>query len=201
MARLTLMGMLNYQNDLLNGLQVPGCTSEMIYETIVMKMGDLYPYYQAPPVLKKLITIWALHHLPEWKKIYKSLTIDYNPIENYDRNESWENTSNGVTETVSEYSNSGHADSTDTMNKSGFNTDNFVPDSQSIGVSNNNNGGKTSGNGKNNNVDTHTGRVHGNVGVTTNQQMIESEIALRTDFNLLDYVGEQFEKTFIVQIY
>ena len=79
MPRLTLMGMLNYQNDLLKGLLVPGCSSEMIYETIVMKMGDLYPYYQVPPVLKKLITVWSLQHQMEWEKIYKSLTAEYNP--------------------------------------------------------------------------------------------------------------------------
>ena len=201
MPRLTLMGMLNYQNDLLNGLQVPGCSSEMIYETIVMKMGDLYPYYQVPLVLKKLITVWSLQHQMEWEKIYKSLTAEYNPIENYDRQETWEDNSNGVTENSTEFSNSGHSDSTDTMNKSGFNTDGFSPDSQAVGVSNNNTGGKTSGNGKNSNVSTHSGRVHGNVGVTTNQQMIESEIALRTRFNLLDYVCGQFEKCFMVQVY
>lgn len=193
MPRLTLMGMVNYQNDLLSGLQVPGCSSEMIQETIVMKMGDLYPYYQVPPVLKKLITVWSLQHQMEWEKMYKSLTAEYNPIENYDRQESWEDNSNGVTE----FSNTGHSDSTDTMNKSGFNTDGFSPDSQAIGVSNSN----TGGNGKNINVSTHSGRVHGNVGVTTNQQMIESEINLRTRFNLLDYVCGQFEKSFMVLVY
>lgn len=193
MPRLTLMGMLSYQNDLLKGLQVPGCSSEMIYETIVMKMGDLYPYYQVPPVLKKLIAVWSLQHQMEWEKIYKSLMAEYNPIENYDRQESWEDNSNGVTE----FSNTGHSDSTDTMNKSGFNTDGFSPDSQAVGVSNSN----TGGNGKNINVSSHSGRVHGNVGVTTNQQMIESEINLRTRFNLLDYVCGQFEKTFMVQVY
>ena len=193
MPRLTLMGMVNYQNDLLNGLQVPGCSSEMIWETLVMKMGDLYPYYQVPPVLKKLITVWSLQHQMEWEKIYKSLTAEYNPIENYDRQESWEDNSNGVTE----FSNTGHSDSTDTMNKSGFNTDGFSPDSQAIGVSNSN----TGGNGKNINVSTHSGRIHGNVGVTTNQQMIESEINLRARFNLLDYVCGQFEKSFMVQVY
>lgn len=193
MPRLTLMGMLNYNNDLLNGLQVPGCSSEMIRETIVMKMGDLYPYYQVPPVLKKLITVWSLQHQMEWEKIYKSLTAEYNPIENYDRQESWEDNSNGVTE----FTNTGHSDSTDTMNKSGFNTDGFSPDSQAIGVSNSN----TGGNGKNINVSTHSGRIHGNVGVTTNQQMIESEITLRTRFNLLDHVCKQFEETFMVQVY
>lgn len=193
MPRLTLMGMLNYQNDLLNGLQVPGCSSQMIYETIVMKMGDLYPYYQVPPVLKKLITVWSLQHQMEWEKIYKSLAADYNPIENYDRQESWEDNSNGVTE----FSNMGHSDSTDTMNKSGFNTDGFSPDSQAIGVSNS----STGGNGKNSNVSKHSGRIHGNVGVTTNQQMIESEIALRTRFNLLDHVCKQFEEAFMIQVY
>mgnify|MGYP004649930931 FL=1 len=201
MPRLTLMGMINYESNLLIGLQVPGCSSDMIHETIIMKMGDLYPYYQVPPVLKKLITVWSLQHQMEWKKMYDSLNAEYNPIENYDRQESWEDNSNGVTESSSEFSNTGHSDSTDTMNKSGFNTDSFVPDSQAVGVSNNNNGGKSSGNGKNTNVSTHTGRVHGNVGVTTNQQMIESEIALRTRFNLLDYVCGQFEKTFMVQVY
>lgn len=48
---------------------------------------------------------------------------------------------------------------------------------------------------------TNTNHIHGNIGVTTNQQMLESEINLRIKYNLYDIISDLFEKEFIVQIY
>lgn len=53
---------------------------------------------------------------------------------------------------------------------------------------------------------THTGtesfrsNIHGNIGVTTNQQMIESELELRR-FDIYSDIATRFEREFIVQVY
>ena len=46
----------------------------------------------------------------------------------------------------------------------------------------------------------HTGRVHGNIGVTTSMQLIESELKLR-EYDLYERIVKLFEKNIIVQVY
>ena len=48
---------------------------------------------------------------------------------------------------------------------------------------------------------TRTGRVSGNVGVTTSQQMIEAELRLRLGFNLYDIIADEFKRRFCILIY
>ena len=49
--------------------------------------------------------------------------------------------------------------------------------------------------------DRTTGRIHGNIGVTTSQQMLISEINLRSDYNIYDIIAEMFVKEFCIMVY
>lgn len=49
--------------------------------------------------------------------------------------------------------------------------------------------------------DTETNSGHGNIGVTTNQQMIEQELALLRHFDIYGYIAEQFEYDNMLMIY
>ena len=44
-------------------------------------------------------------------------------------------------------------------------------------------------------------RIHGNIGVTTSQQMIESEMSLRAKYDIYKIIAREFEREFLVQIY
>ena len=48
---------------------------------------------------------------------------------------------------------------------------------------------------------THTGRVHGNVGVTTSQQMLEQEIVIAPKLNVYNYIIESFRQRFCLLVY
>lgn len=50
------------------------------------------------------------------------------------------------------------------------------------------------------NSDIHKGHIHGNIGVTTSQQMLSSELAIAT-FNVYDEIAELFLKEFVVSVY
>lgn len=50
------------------------------------------------------------------------------------------------------------------------------------------------------NESSHTGRVHGNIGVTTSMQLIKEELALR-EYDLLERIVRIFEKDVIIQLY
>lgn len=51
------------------------------------------------------------------------------------------------------------------------------------------------------NSGTRSGRAHGNIGVTTNQMMIEAELALLAKFDPYRWIAEQFENEFMLMIY
>lgn len=209
MSRLTLMGMLNYNPTLLDGLIVPGCNAEMVRTTIISKMGDLYPYYQVPDVLKKLITTWSLQYQMQWGRMYQTMTKEYEPLENYDRYEDWSDSGNAKTDAKTSYSNTGTSEnSTNSKTEtqvSAFNESTYQPDSKMDGSGSDN--GKTTDSGTStngitgSNDSTHSGHIHGNIGVTTSAQMAAEEWELRATHNLLDHVCKMFEQTFMVQVY
>ena len=61
---------------------------------------------------------------------------------------------------------------------------------------------KISNNEKNNvkNKEIKKGRAHGNIGVTTSQQMLESERNV-ANFNIYDYITNQFKQEFCLCLY
>ena len=131
-------------------------------------------YDNEPTYLSKLASIITNKFKDKWDKIYEAfIHSDYNPIENY----SMEENENVGSEIVN--------DTDANQNVFGFNTDseNGVP--QTI------NSAKTTTSGdyeKNKRKLTRSG----NIGVTTSQQMIQSEIDLR-QYNLYDQMMEDVD--------
>lgn len=75
---------------------------------------------------------------------------------------------------------------TDTMNYSGTIKDEY--------------GEGTSANETENSKTVHAGRLHGNIGVTTSQQMLESELQI-AEWNLYEHITDLFLSEFIIPIY
>lgn len=50
-------------------------------------------------------------------------------------------------------------------------------------------------------IDTRKSNIHGNIGVTTNQQMIEQELELLRHFDIYGYIAELFENDNMLLIY
>lgn len=61
--------------------------------------------------------------------------------------------------------------------------------------------GTTSDNGTTNNNSEHTGEVYGNIGVTTSQQMLESEMKLWGKIDIYRDTAEMFVEDFCIMIY
>lgn len=222
MPRITLYGMMMYDETLFDDIVLPeGLDKDILVAEIISKSGDLFPYYQVPPILKRNISYWFIRRKYDFEQMYKALTAKYNPIENYDRYEAVsrnytnsgkdntsrtyrnENTSTDTTtlgtkiitsEGVSAYNSNDYANrsKTDTTN-SGSDKNINVANSQSSDDSTVNYGAV-----RDESEDVH---VHGNIGVTTNQQMIEAEEELRIKYDLYSMIVTLFEREFIVQIY
>lgn len=112
-----------------------------------------------------------------WNKTIEALVSEYNPIENYDLKEH------------EEMNSSIHNESK--LNKFGFNTDDESPVGDTVTSSD------TTGSKDNNYKDL---TRHGNIGVTTTQQMITSEIELRKNI-ILDFIFNDIDKLLCLKVY
>ena len=121
--------------------------------------------------------IWNVNAI-SWRNIYRDLTVQYNPIENTDYTETLNEKAVSTGDASTESTGSGGGSSTVNNDKFGFNSSTAVHDTV-IGTSEEssstaNTATETS---NENNVDR-TIRKHGNIGVTTNAQMIESDLEI-----------------------
>lgn len=224
MSLLTVEGLYNYDNTLFDGFNVPdGLVKQIAIDAILMRTRELEILYPDFTYMKNRITIWSNKYQINWKKLYDTTVLEYNPIENYDRMEDWtdtddetstsardntRNTTNTVKSTstnevmnsvnVTDQNTAFNAGLTDHAKQitNGDTTENGSITNTETGKDTENesvNGGRT---GKH----TRTGRAHGNIGVTTSQQMIQSERDLVV-FNLYDVIAESFIENFCLLIY
>ena len=224
MSLLTVEGLYNYDNTLFDGFNVPeGLVKQIAIDAILMRTRELEILYPDFTYMKNRITIWSNKYQINWKKLYDTTVLEYNPIENYDRMEAWtdtddetstsardntRNTTNSVKSTsTNEIMNSVNVTDQNTAFNTGLAdhakqiTDGDIKENGTItntetGKDTENesvNGGRT---GKH----TRNGRAHGNIGVTTSQQMIQSERDLVV-FNLYDVIAESFIENFCLMVY
>ena len=192
--RMTLYGMYQYDPTLFDGVVLPdGMDKTLMINQIIRQSGDLFPYYQVPPQVKSAITEWFTRRKGNFAKLWQGFTAEYNPIENYDRQEDSTETPN-ITHTLS---NSGQDASTNEADVQGYNGTDYVPNSRttSSGTSSTNGTDTESG------TRTYTSRIHGNIGVTTSAQMLEGELALRKSLDLYALIAEEFENDNLIQVY
>ena len=192
--RMTLNGMYQYDPTLFDGVVLPdGMNKTLMVNQIIRQSGDLFPYYQAPPQVKTAITEWFARRKDNFAKLWQGFTAEYNPIENYDRQEDSTETPN-ITHTLS---NSGQDASTNEADVQGYNGTDYVPNSRT----------KSSGTSSTNGTDTESGtrtytsRIHGNIGVTTSAQMLEGELALRKSMDIYALIAAEFETDNLIQVY
>ena len=187
MALMTVDGLYNYKNTLFSEFEVPeGMDKQIAIDTICMRSREMEVLYPNLEFFAKRIGMWSRKHQYNWKKLYDTTLLEYNPIENYDRMEDW-------TDTDSETgTNSRNNNITNTINQEVVTTGSLTEQNTAFNagladhakeITDNDNITTGSGNTIENGSEktkrdlTHarTGRTHGNIGVTTSQQMIQSE--------------------------
>ena len=214
MARLTLWGIYQYDKTLFDNIVLPdGIDKDNLISDIMRNSGDLYPYHQVPEYLKKNITFWFSRRLFDFERMYEALRVEYSPIENYDRKENTtrnyensgtdkESTTLGSTTTSTNIGSNDNENKVSAYNESDYS--NREKDIQSYNSTITNTGSGTD------TTQTEYGlkrkevediRVHGNIGVTTSQQMIESEMELRAKYDIYKIISREFEREFLVQVY
>ena len=88
MALLTVMGLYNYDNTLLDTMVYPsGMDGDQLKNNIILETAELEVIYPEPRFFKTAINLWSHSRLDTWNRIYTASQLEYNPIENYNRYE------------------------------------------------------------------------------------------------------------------
>ena len=259
--KVTLIGLNKFlhdqEDDLFKNLTVPeGIDKDTLTGNILLRGADFEVLYADPYFMQDAIGLWSRKWQRTFEKWIAALSIEYNPLENYDRIEDWTDTgnmgrssngrkdsgntrtfdnqdqrtldtqdeetldtqnqrtldTNDTTErTVSAYDSSTYQPAektvtdntgTDTMNNTG--TDTMVHSGTDTmnysGTITDEYGEGVSTTEKENSKNVHEGRIHGNVGVTTSQTMLESELSI-AEWNLYEHITDLFLSEFIIPIY
>ena len=265
-ATLSILGLWMQDPTIFNSLHLPaGVDLATVRDTILYDLADLEVLYPSAPFMKTMIDLWSTKENPTWTRLYTAMQLEYNPLENYDRQEDWTDTrddtrtlldtldgevkntgtvtnvldgevrNTGTVTTVTDgesetttvtdgttqnyvagynepslvLSSKTDEDTTVTANTTVDNTDtetrntttttdNTTTDTLNTKVETDNTRNATDSlDGET----VHSGRVHGNIGVTTSQQMLKSELDLVPQLNIINYIVHSFKMRFCVLVY
>lgn len=221
-AKITLIGLYNYDDTLFDLLQVPsGIDKQTLIDNMLLRSGDFEVMYPDPDFLKYSIGAWSRKWQATFSRWTKALSLEYNPLENYDRQEEWTDnrdvsginseTTSGSDSGTTSSNTEGTTGSTTSHNISAYDAGNtYTPKDQDVlsGTDSSTSSGSTSltrsgsltGSHKLDDDLTHKGRTHGNIGVTTSQQMLQSELDLGY-WNLYEKITDLFLTEFTIPVY
>ena len=241
-----IRAILDYDNTIFDTMVVPSTlTLADVVDRILFKYGDTPLFCPEPDVIKFYIGKWSTRRLPLWNRYNAAITAQYNPLENYDRNEESkthlthghvittdDDLTHGETITTDDDLTHGETITTDDDLTNGLVTENKVsadnaatyqPNTKSensgtdarditeehTGTDERDKTEEHTGTDERDVTETHSGtdythfenRIHGNIGVTTSQQMLESELDLIPRLDLIDYIADDFKSEFCLYIY
>lgn len=188
--KLTLNGLYQFDNSLFDNLELPSeLTKDTCIQVILEKCGEfplLYPDFE---YMKYAIGVFSKKW--EWtlNKWAKAINIKYDPLYNFDRHEIYTDTSKTKAQS--------NTNATSLNEVSAFNDiDSATPNMKPTSKATSEAGGTNQGEGTN----THEGRLYGNIGVTTSQQMLQSELDLGY-WNIYNEIANLFSTEYCIRIY
>lgn len=202
--------LLDWDNDLFANFTLPDEisaeeTRDLIIDQILIDHGDAPLAYPDPAIMKYYIGVWSRRMGPLWVRYYNAIMAEYNPLENYDREEDRTVTrddESGNTRTLN--TQQGFTGTVTTENTvSAENVSVYEPDNRTVETPNT----QTADTGTVTDAGTFDGseiehsRVHGNIGVTTSQQMLISELDLVPRLDLIKYISDNYAAEFCLGVY
>lgn len=228
-ATVSLLGLSRINPGILGDLVLPdGLDADLVKDNLLAETAELEVIYPDAVFMQSMIGRWSAKELPIWERLYKTTLLEYNPIENYDRMEEWTEAEDTKKNTEADATGTSRTDTDGTSTKQS-NTDGVINDQKYVSAYNeieftpterDNNTQNEKNESEQKDVGTvsvktsaenttdetgnrnllRKGRAHGNIGVTTSQQMIEAErdVAL---YNIIDVIINSFKNRFCLQVY
>ena len=188
-TKLTLIGLYNYDGTLFDGLQLPEYfDKQTLVNTILLAGGEFPCLYPNGDFMKQAITLWSGKNQRYFDRLAILMQKDYDPLENYNRREEWDDTGEGSSS--SQYTNS----NTETGQVSAYNSSAFENRDKTTGSDSGNSSGSSE-------YENHReGFARGNIGVTTSQEMFRQEMEI-VSLSPYDVIAGDFINEFCIKIY
>ena len=210
MAKITLIGMHNYTDGgIWENVVLPSAINkEQFINTILLNYGEMETLYADPDMMKFAITNWA--NINNWSilKAVTAINVEYEPLNNYDRTET--RTKSGTnTGTVTDSGNTSVTSTTSGTNAnehkvSAYDSSSYSADNKDEGsTSGSGTSTGTTGNTRTDNLahaEQESIRAFGNIGVTTSQQMLQSELDLSL-YNIYETFAGIFAFDLLLMVY
>lgn len=201
-ATMTLNGIYQYDNTIFDLLSLPeGIDKETLVDNLIVRSGDFEVMYPDADFLKLSIGAWSRKWQPTFIRWINALNLEYDPLENYNRYEHWTDNKDSQVYGAAIGSTSGATDSTNTNKVSADDAGNDFTAKDQTEIHGTDSGSTLSN--TSNTVDDnneHDGRIHGNIGVTTSQQMLKSELDIGY-WNIYEKITDMFLTEFIIPVY
>jgi len=223
---LSILGLYEAEPALFDNMVLPsGLDRETVIDSILQDCMELEAVYTSPYAMKLMIGVWARRELPTFERVWKAEQAEYNPIENYDRKQTdtreIEHSGDDITTGQNTETASGQAGTTETGQVTEETLHKYAAfdagalqdqtkDERSGSSTNSQQSATTQTSTENiqhklthgeNVGETFTSYIHGNIGVTTSQQMLESELELSPKINTINYVVNSFKMRFCILVY
>lgn len=229
LAKITLIGQETWlqrnNQSVFDLLNLPnGIDKDTCIDNIILECGEFETLYSDPSFMRTAIGTWSNKHYRTFEKWINALNLEYNPLENYDRQEDWTDTGDENTKvkftddtttktdssTTSEGSSNQNGNTEDLV--SAFDSSSYQESEKHVidtdedhtdEVTSNTkltNDSEQNTEGEKDTIDKHTGRIHGNIGVTTSQQMLQSELDIAR-FNIIQEITNLFMTELCICVY
>lgn len=205
-----IRALLDWDDTLFDGMVLPediddADTRKLIVDDIILRHGDTPLFIPEPTVMKYYITSWSKRMLPIFTRMYAACTAEYNPIENYDRQEDRTETTEDTMGNTRTLNTSTATTGTNTTEDSvsAENVTTFSPDTKSVQTPNltEADSGTIGDSGSYDGSLTIDSHIHGNIGVTTSQQMLESELTLVPKLDIIRIISDSWAAEFCLAVY
>ena len=216
-AKFTLIGTYQYYHnaggDLFELMDLPtGINKDTLCSNILLQGGEFEVQHGNPQFIHNAIGIWSQAWKESFQRWVDALAIEYAPLENYDRMEHWTDEK----DRTDDYDSTGSSRSVGTLDntttdttentKSAYDSSIYQPydkvESRTVSDTDSTDQTNTtiSSDTVINDDNEHNGRIHGNIGVTTSQQMLNQELDLGY-WNLYQRITQLFLQEFVIPVY
>ena len=204
-SKITLIGMNRFDTSLWDGLILPaGVDKDTLVDTIILRGGEFEVLFPDVDFMKLAIGTVSRKWNRTFTKWVDALNLECNPIDNYDRYEEYTDVRSGTARidgsTHDTTTSSGHIENEGKV--SAYDSVEYTPHDKN--ESNSTNGASsdttTSSTNKNDETVTHKAHLRGNIGITTSQQMIQSELDISM-WNLYEHVADTILSEIVIPVY
>ena len=156
---------------------------------IILKCDEFPILYSNLDFFKEAVKVWASKYSLAWSKWVEGFAAEFSPIDNYDRNESWEDHSGAEDKTTF------GRKTTETHEVSAMDSSAYQPKDKTVTDLSN------SDTVTNKTNSSHKGRIHGNVGVMKTTEILAGWMDFYKDYNIYDIMADTFVREFCILVY